>query len=354
MKKARSSTFNGAITISKTVMAAGALAVLITACGGENNAVTKNDPAGSPAVTQSEATDNQAATAPPVEEALKPEDLTQALLEGKYELIYERMSKDFQTQLSKADFLATAADFTKGVKSFEQVSSLQHNGGKMLTWVSDSKATGLTGVFDGEGTILGLEIKELANWPETDEKKTKIVYDLPLRGDWLVIWGGENVLINYHYAHESQRYAYDIVKSKEGYSYKGDPLKNESYYAFGEPILAPADGKVVAIVNDIPDNEPVGVMNEKAPAGNSVVIDHGGIEFSTLAHMKKGTVSVKVGDLVKRGDEIGKLGNSGNSSEAHLHFQVSNGANLFESQSININWKDGIHPVQGETLTSSK
>lgn len=92
-------------------------------------------------------------------------------------------------------------------------------------------------------------------------------------------------------------------------------------------------------------------MNEKVPAGNEVVIDHGG-EYSVLAHMKKGSVKVKVGDKVKSGDEIGLLGNSGNSSEAHLHFQVSDGADLFKSRSININWKNRIAPVQGETITA--
>lgn len=355
MNKAQSKTFNGLTTFGKTAMAAGVLAVLLTACGGGNNTATNNsDRAGSPAAANAEATADPAGTAEGVEDVLKPEDLPQALLDGKYDAIYSRMSAEFQKQLTKAEFSTSAKEFVKGIESFNEASVLQHNGGKMRNWVSDTKEKGLSAVFNDEGVIMGLQIKALAYWPETDEKKTKVVYDWPLRGDWFVYWGGENALINYHYDHESQRYAYDIVQSKDGYSYKGDPLKNESYYAFGQPVLAPADGKVVSVVNDIPDNEPVGVMNEKAPAGNVVVIDHGNGEYSYLAHMKKGSIIVKAGDQVKRGDEMGKLGNSGNSSEAHLHFQVSDGAHLFESRSININWKDGIKPIQGETITSAE
>ncbi|TGU70988.1 M23 family metallopeptidase, partial [Mesorhizobium sp. M00.F.Ca.ET.186.01.1.1] len=125
----------------------------------------------------------------------------------------------------------------------------------------------------------------------------------------------QDVLSNYHYAIPSQRYAYDIIKIKDGYSYSGDATKNESYYAFGQEILAPQDGTVVHVVSDIPDNVPVGTMNDKQPAGNVVVIDHGNGEFSYLAHLKQGSAKVKVGDRVKKGDLLGLCGNSGNSSE---------------------------------------
>ncbi|MNC48479.1 Murein DD-endopeptidase MepM [compost metagenome] len=80
-----------------------------------------------------------------------------------------------------------------------------------------------------------------------------------------------------------------------------------------------------------------------------VVIDHGG-EYSFLAHLKQGSVTVKKGDSVKTGDVIGKAGNSGNSSEPHLHYQVSDGADLFSSRSLNIRWKDNLQPLKGQTV----
>ncbi|MFU1796487.1 peptidoglycan DD-metalloendopeptidase family protein [Paenibacillus azoreducens] len=279
-----------------------------------------------------------------------PDELPQELLKGRYEDIYGRFSDDFKKQVHLAEFTEAMQAFLKGAGSFEQVARMQLNGGDTRIWFTPDKAKGIAGIFNEQGDILGLQINGHPGWPEQDKKKTAVTYKLPFQGeDWLVFWGGTNVLLNYHYEYESQRYAYDIVQAKDGYSYSGDPTRNESYYAFGKEILAPADGVVVSIVNDIPDNEPVGVMNEKAPAGNVVVIQHGG-EYSYLAHLKKGSVTVKPGDRVRAGDVIGHLGNSGNSSEPHLHFQVSDGAELFQSHAIPIQWAGGIEPVKGEFM----
>ncbi|ANY70574.1 metalloendopeptidase [Paenibacillus sp. BIHB 4019] len=284
---------------------------------------------------------------------ITPEQLPDALLAGNYKGIYERFSAPFKESVSEADFLKMAESFMSGVKSLDKSSLLNKSGAEQRTWVSDSGTKGIIGIFDAEGTILGLQVKELTPATETDNILTKNSYSLPFRGEWLVVWGGNNALINYHYEYESQRYAYDFVQAKDGFSYEGDPLKNESYFAFGQDIIAPADGTVVSVVNDIADNEPVGVMNEKAPAGNVVVIDHGG-EYSYLAHLKKGSAVVKPGDKVSKGDVLGQTGNSGNSSEAHLHFQLSDGKDLFTSSAIAVKWEGGIKPVQGETIGSAE
>ncbi|MFK4340346.1 MULTISPECIES: peptidoglycan DD-metalloendopeptidase family protein [unclassified Paenibacillus] len=338
MKKATRKNRIEIFHYGKMVLVASAFAAFITACGGGggNSEVAKDIP--------NETTNTK-------DQTVKPEEVPEKLLEGKYAEVYDQFSNEFKQQLSEADFVKMAPDSLKGVDSFKQASVMKLNGSEQRSWISDSGKIGLITVFDEKGTILGLQAKKLSPSPETDNRLTKIKYDWPLKGEWFVTWGGTNALVNYHYEYESQRYAYDLIQKKDGYSYKGDPLKNTSYYAFGQPILAPTSGTVVSVVNNIPDNEPVGVMNEKVPAGNEVVIDHGG-EYSVLAHMKKGSVKVKVGDKVKSGDEIGLLGNSGNSSEAHLHFQVSDGADLFKSRSININWKNRIAPVQGETITA--
>ncbi|WP_411347006.1 M23 family metallopeptidase [Paenibacillus sp. WLX2291] len=156
---------------------------------------------------------------------------------------------------------------------------------------------------------------------------------------------------NYHYAVESQRYAYDFIQVKDGMSYRGDATRNESYYAFGQPALAPADGTVVAVVNDIADNEPVGTMNPEQPAGNNVVIRHGS-EYSLLGHLQQGSVTVKKGDPIQAGQIIGKIGNSGNSSEAHLHFQIADNPNLANGKSIAVRWQGDMEPVKGQIVNN--
>lgn len=101
------------------------------------------------------------------------------------------------------------------------------------------------------------------------------------------------------------------------------------------------------IVNDVQDNKPVGTENTEQIAGNHVIIDHGNGEFSYYAHLQKGSVSVKAGDVVKAGDTLGKCGNSGNSSEPHLHFEVANSAELYTTKSLRVHWKDADDYEQG-------
>ncbi|MEX1367291.1 MAG: M23 family metallopeptidase, partial [Nannocystaceae bacterium] len=99
-----------------------------------------------------------------------------------------------------------------------------------------------------------------------------------------------------------------------------DPTTNEAYYGYGQPLLAAAAGTVIEVVEGVPDNPPK-VMGEAG--GNGVVIDHGFGEVSSLWHAIPGSVRVKVGDTVQAGQEVAKVGNSGRSSGAHVHFHVS-------------------------------
>jgi len=328
---------------SKWALALGALTVAITACSGTNTA--------QPATTVDTTTPTTATEQPTTPTAkLTAEEVPTALLEGQYKEVYAQFSDNFKKQISEKDFVSSAEDSLQSVKAFNKAADMEINDADVRSWVSDSGNIGLNLTIDQQGTILGLQAKALTPTPATDKVTTKNEYAFPFKGDWFVFWGGNNALINYHYEYESQRYAYDFIQRKDGFSYKGDPLKNESYYAFGQPLYAPADGKVVSVLSNIPDNEPVGKMNPKVPAGNEIVIAHSNGEYSVIGHMKKGSALVKVGDRVKTGDKLGLVGNSGNSSEAHLHYQVSDGADLFKSKAIQIKWQDGSKPVQGETV----
>lgn len=146
---------------------------------------------------------------------------------------------------------------------------------------------------------------------------------LPVEGEWTVFWGGRTVEENRHAATEDQRFAYDLLVLKDGASHVGDGVRNADYRCFGRPVLAPAGGRVVAAVDGIEDNEP-GIMNPDRPLGNHVVLDHGHDEFTFLAHFQEGTVAVEVGDVVEEGEVLGRCGNSGNSSEPHLHVHLQN------------------------------
>ncbi len=192
-------------------------------------------------------------------------------------------------------------------------------------------------VSDAAGKVSGLRFTP----PKPKSfARNEIKLDLPFKGEWLIIWGGDSVTQNYHQDHPNQRFAFDIVKVGEnGKTHKSDGSKNEDYYAFGQEIISPADGVVTDVISGVRNNVP-GVLNPLTALGNAVMIRHNTGEVSVFAHLKFDSIRVKAGDKVKAGQTIGLCGNSGNSSEAHLHYQLQK-TNLFEDEgSIKVFFED--------------
>lgn len=196
-------------------------------------------------------------------------------------------------------------------------------------------------------------------WPQPERNHTPMA--LPFEGEWFVFWGGEDPQLNYHMNDPNQQYAYDLLKVAGGKSYSGDPRTNTSYLAFGEPILAPCDARVVLAIDGVPDNTP-GETNPVHLTGNTLVLETRAGEFIMLAHLKEGTLAVSKGDAVKKGQVLAACGNSGNSTEPHLHLQLQNvrdfhkatGAPLyFESLLVNGNPKHDYMPVKEDFVKNS-
>ena len=163
--------------------------------------------------------------------------------------------------------------------------------------------------------------------------QTKTVLRLPFDGEWYVYWGGRSVAQNRHCVAGDQRFAYDFLILKNGRSFHGTGEGNNDYYCFGKPVYAPGRGLVVSAVAELPDNLP-GVMNAEQPLGNHVILDHGSGEFSFIAHLQQGSVSVQSNDRVEAGTLLGACGNSGNSSEPHLHFHLQTTPILFRGEGL--------------------
>lgn len=127
----------------------------------------------------------------------------------------------------------------------------------------------------------------------------------------------------------AQRFAIDYVMLDSSFkTFRGDQLKNTSYYCYGADALAVGDGIVVATKDSIPENVP-GINSRAVPitlqtvGGNHVILDLGGGHFAFYAHLQPGSLRVKLGDRVKKGQALGLVGNSGNSTEPHLHFHLA-------------------------------
>lgn len=136
----------------------------------------------------------------------------------------------------------------------------------------------------------------------------------------------------------SQRFAIDwVLLGENARSLQGDKSKVESYHCYGQDIIAVADGKVVTVMdglsNQIPGKLPENIDPAQAD-GNHVIQELGPKSYALYAHMISGSIRVKKGVRVKKGEVIGRVGNSGNTSEPHLHFHLMDTPSTFGSNGL--------------------
>jgi len=174
-----------------------------------------------------------------------------------------------------------------------------------------------------DGRIAGLRARPDAEASDRyDTYQTKARLRLPFAGAWTA-HNAARAATNHHYANPNQRFAVDWIRH-------GPDGKNLSR---GEDALAVAAATVVTVIDGVPENPP-GKTDLYNVTGNSVVLDLGGGEWALYAHLVPGSIRVKVGDRVAAGQPIGKIGNSGNSTEAHLHFQLMDAPRLADAAAL--------------------
>ena len=191
--------------------------------------------------------------------------------------------------------------------------------------------------------------------PDKDNFLPKITYSLPFEGVWTIVNGGVSREASHSWDINSQRYAYDfLILDDSGKSCRGNFSNCDSYYCYGRTVLSPADGVVEEIRTDCEDSK---IFSGKTDPlirdirGNYVLLRHTdlnntefspadcGQEYSLLAHLMPGSIQVKKGQRVRRGEPIARCGNSGNSTEPHLHFQVQNGKSFYHSSGLPIHFE---------------
>lgn len=179
-------------------------------------------------------------------------------------------------------------------------------------------------------------------------------------GVYYAVNGGASILINPHMkalrrpelsAYRGQSYAVDLVKV-DGWGRRAAgfmPADPESHFIFGEPVVAPCDGRVADRLDGLPDREPVD-PERRPPAGNFVLLDCSD-RWILLAHLQQGSVRVDAGERVRVGQRVGAVGNSGRSIEPHLHVhaQAPGTAAAFDASPLPL-WIDGRFIVRGSRL----
>jgi len=141
---------------------------------------------------------------------------------------------------------------------------------------------------------------------------------LPFWGEWTVTQGYDGK--HTHKGDWGKAFDFMLLDYKSK-TYMSSGLLCENYYCYNKPVLAPADGIVEDIIDNIEDNE-IGKVNTTDNWGNTIIIRHMPGLYTQLSHLKKGSFKVSKGNFVKRGDLLAHCGNSGRSPEPHLHYQV--------------------------------
>lgn len=201
--------------------------------------------------------------------------------------------------------------------------------------------------------IIGVIISQINNnpMPDKDNFISQIKYSLPFNNQWVVVNGGVDKVTSHSWNINSQRYAYDfIILDEDGKSFSDTPDNLANYYCYEKEILAPADGIVVKVRTDCKNSK---IMENgktdpliKDIRGNYIIIKHAPNEYSCLAHLMPNSISVCVGDVVKSKQVIALCGNTGNTSEPHLHFQIQNTSDFYNSAGLPIHFeqiKTSIH-----------
>ena len=145
-----------------------------------------------------------------------------------------------------------------------------------------------------------------------------IVLDAPLAGEWFVLNGGRSVLLNGHSPNESNAVDFQRFGTNGRTHTGGGDAPLTDYPGFGMPVLAPADGRIIEVTDGYADTPP-GTNGDHA---NNLVVDIGAGRYVVLAHLKQGSVTVQVGDVVRRGQPLAAVGNTGHTNEPHLHLQI--------------------------------
>jgi Peptidase family M23 len=195
-----------------------------------------------------------------------------------------------------------------------------------------------------EGAVIGTHHAELK------------VLRSPVQGsNWLASDAPSNDSDNHHRrgvfvaegrAAISRRYAIDWMQVENGASFSGDARDKRSYYAYGKPVLAVADATVVVVKDGLPDNvpghntpghegfNPAVALTMDTQGGNTITLDLSNGQFAHYFHLQSGSLRVKVGDHVRRGQILALIGNSGDAREPHLHFEVTTSSKLLTGEGL--------------------
>lgn len=283
---------------------------------------------------------------------------------GDFNGIFDLFSEEMKTTLPKSETNEFLTGFQQQAGNIKTREFKKYVKGTFASY----KTTFKNGIFslnistNNKSKINGFFIEPFKedNLPKIERNSTKLI--IPFTDKWTVIWGGDTAELNYHVESRAQKNAFDFVITENGKSYKTDGKNNKDYYAFGKELIAPCDGEIVLVVDGVEDNVP-GELNPLYVPGNTVILKTENNEYLFFAHFKQNSIKVTLGQKVNKGQVLGLCGNSGNSSEPHLHFHIQNVKDMniatgvkcyFDNIIVDGEIKNDYSPIKGEKIQSAE
>jgi hypothetical protein len=287
-----------------------------------------------------------------------PDPPTAFRADGKIHLVYELHLTNFSSQdctLTRVEVLRSDGDHqalaryegadllgsiarpgAQGLTGMDKLRLGAGMSGVVYLWATVASEAEVPAAIEHRVSVKVADSEFAVECARVTVKRDLAVIAPPLRGgDWMAANGPSNTSAHRRAlipiggsARISQRFAIDWVKLRDdGNTFTGDPKDNKNYRAYGSEVLAVADGTVSEVKDGIPQNVP-GIDSRAVPitletiGGNHIILDLGQGRFAFYAHLQPGSLRVKLGDHVRRGQILALVGNSGNSTEPHLHFQL--------------------------------
>ncbi|MEJ7600365.1 MAG: peptidoglycan DD-metalloendopeptidase family protein [Kofleriaceae bacterium] len=262
------------------------------------------------------------------------------LRSGDFDAVRSRFSAALAAQISATDleaaWLAVEAEAPVGDLLADRfIAAARFNGNAYVAehaWAAARLQFRIE--LDGVGDFSFFEFSAAEVLPVDTSPTTRHQLRPPFEGVWLVGEGPATEVLNHHSVEPTQRHASDIVVWRNGRTFVGAGTANTDYHAWRQRVLSPAAGTVAFVLDGEPDilPDPEAELGPGAhPAGNHVVIALGDGEFALLAHMQEGSIQVQPGDAVATGDVLGRVGNSGSTTEPHIHFHIQDTADFYQS-----------------------
>lgn len=214
--------------------------------------------------------------------------------------------------------------------------------GRSWTW---RRAAGFAGLC-----ALVVTVPAYRTFPSAyDASPSEVDIRLPLDDAVTVAWGGSAPSANYHVGSPAERWAYDLLVTIDGRSHRGDGRSLADYHVYDQAVRAPAAGRVVAVHDGDPDAPP-GQRDRRRGGGNRIVLEIAPDQYLFIVHLRPGSIRVAPGESVRQGDIVARVGNSGNSSEPHLHLHVQDAPVPGDGQGIPFYFSDYVTVSDEQTI----